>query len=318
MAQQRRSTVAICRAAGFDVQVDFETALAQAVIDTRIPLDDTDPKLDLVTTKEEILNCSGQELLDRILLTRMYRLTYGIKAVPSEIFGHFGWGFGVVAGAEVTLLPESEFQPPATTLIWGHVGSGVQPFILKSMVLMKITISASITGYTINYEWLGHGAPAQAVAYDWPECPDVTAARFKDGSFSVNSVERNDITSGYDFSFDNKPDPADPFTLASPDITRNERADRRDELLKWKAQGEIGDTLYAASITDPVTKYPFSFRIGSLTDGVSVAAVNSLFETAGGGESYDGGFKRSVLDFNLSPIAVSGNADAPLLVTRET
>src|SRR5688572_4180798 len=205
MAQQRRSTLAIARPAAFDVQVDFETALAQGDIDTRIPLSDEDPKLDLVTDKERILNCSGQELIDKILLSRMYRLTYGIKASPEEIFGHFGWGFGVVAGDSVTLLPETEFQPPATTLIFGHVGSDIQPYILKSMVLMKINIGASATGYTITYEWLGHGAPAQAVAYDWPECPEITAARFKDGSLLINSIERNAESNGYDFAFDNKP-----------------------------------------------------------------------------------------------------------------
>jgi hypothetical protein len=317
MAQQRRSTVAVCRAAAFDVQPDFLTALPQGDIDTRIPLSDEDPKLDLITDKEEILNCTGQELLDRILLTRMYRLTYGIKAVPAEIFGHFGWGFGVVAGDSVTLLPESEFQPPATTLLWGHIGSDIQPFILKSMVLMKISISAAITGYTINYEWLGHGAPEQAVDYDYPVCPEVTAARFKDGEFTVNSISRLVAMSGYDFSFDNKPDPKDGFTLASPDLVRNERNDRREEVLKCKLYGELGDALDTAGKSDPVTKYPFSFRIGSLTDGCSLSAVNSLFESENG-ESYTGGFKRSELNFILSPIAVSGNADAPLLVTRET
>lgn len=313
MAQQRRSTVAICRPAAFAVQSTFLTAIAQASITVRLPLSDEDPKLEYISEKDELLTCSGQDIDDRILRSRMQRLTYGIKAVPSEIFGHFGWAFGVVAGDEVTLLSETEFQPPPTTLIYGHVGSGVQPYILKSMVLMKINISASATGgYTVNFEWLGHGNPAKAVAYSWPACPETVGARLKDGTFNVNSVDELLNTDSYDFSFDNKPDAADPFTLAGPDITRNERADLRGTLLKWKNFGETGDAYYVAGIADPTTRYPFSFRIGSAVDGVSVAATSALFESDGG-EGYAGGFKRSIMPYNLTPRGVDS-----LLVTSLT
>lgn len=316
MAQQRRSTLAICRSATFAVQGAFLTALSQAAIDTRIPLSDEDPKIDLITDKERILNCTGQQLIDKILLSRMQRLTYGIKAIPSEIFGHCGWGMGVVAGDTVSMLPDTVFQPPPTTLIVGHKGSGIQPFIMKSMVLMKINISATPTGYTITFEWLGHGAPVPAVAYTIPDCANVTAARFKDGSLLIDSVERKAESSGYDFSFDNKPDQKDPFTIAGPDITRNERADEVERILKAKLFGEYGDADYVLGTADPMTEQPWSFRIGSLTDGVTFAAASSGFELDSGGESYDGGFKRSVLPYVLEPLAPT--SASPIIVTRET
>lgn len=313
MAQQRRSTVAICRPAGFNVQSDFDTALAQAAIDTRVPLSDEDPKLTYVSDKEEILTCSGEGIDDRILNSRMYRLTYGIKAVPLEIWGHAGWAKGVVSGDVVTLLPKGEYQPPATSLIYGHDGSGIQPIILKSMVLMKMNIALAATGYTVSFEWLGHGAPSLASAYDWPDCTDDPVARFKDGAFSIDSTSRLSILSGYEYSFDNKPDPNDPFTRASPDITRNERADLRDMLLKCDLQGEVNDALYLAGTADPTTRYAFSFRIGTTSDGVTFACSSALFEH-NDGEKYSGGFKRSELSYNLTP----RKAADTVTVTRET
>jgi hypothetical protein len=243
----------------------------------------------------------------------MYKLTYGIKAVPAEIFGHFGWAFGVIAGDDVTLLPKGEYQPPATSLIYGHDGSAIQPIILKSMVLMKINIALAVSGYTTTFEWLGHGAPSLASAYDWSDCNDDPVARFKDGAFSIDSVSRLSILSGYEFNFDNKPDPNDPFTRASVDITRNERADLRDLLLKCNLQGEVNDALYLAGIADPTTRYPFSFRIGTTSDGVTFACTSALFEH-NDGESYEGGFKRSVLSYNLTP----RQAADTVTVTRET
>lgn len=317
MAQQRRSTLAICRSGTFAVQGAFLTALSQAAIDTRIPLDDTDPKIDLIVNKERILNCTGQQLMDKILQSRMQRLTYGIKAIPAELFGHCGWGMGVVAGDTVSMLPDTVFQPPPTSLIVGHKGSGVQPFIMKSMVLMKINISANATsGYTITFEWLGHGAPVAAVAYTFPDCDNVAAARFKDGSLLINSVERKAESSGYDFTFDNKPDPNDPFTIAGPDITRNERADEVERILKAKLFGEYGDADYVAGVADPMTQYPWTFRIGSLTDGISFSAADSGFELDSGGEGYTGGFKRSELPYILEPLAPTSTS--PIIVTRET
>ena len=314
MSQQRQSTVAIAYPSDFAVQAGFLTALAQANIDARFPLSDQAPKLDLITDKERILNCSGQTLATKLLISRYIRLTFSIKASPAVLFGLLGWGFGVVAGDEVTLLPEGSYQPPPTSLVYGHVGSGVQPFLLKSMCLNKLSISAALTGYTINVEMRGHGEAVHTVAYAWPECPVVDVARVKNGAFSVNSVDRLPITSGYDFTFDNRMDEKDPFTLASEDITRNERADEREHLLKWKAQDEIGDTLYTAGSTIIPTQYPWSFRVGSLTDGVTVAAPASLFEVEGG-EDFEGAFRRSTLPYILEPVDVPG--DSAVIVTRE-
>jgi hypothetical protein len=312
----RRSEVRIAYPSGFDTQSDFETPLSAGAIDAVFDLSDEDPKLELVTNKGRILDCSGRYLLKTVLNSRYYRLTFGINIEPAVLFGLFGWGLGTVAGDEVTLM--TGFQPPATTLIYGHVDSDQDPLLLKSMVLMKIVITANATtGYTASFEFRGHGNPDAATGYTFPECSDVTPVRFRDGAFSVNSVDYLADTTSYTFTFDNKPDDADPFTIAGPDITRNESADERQHDLAWVVAGKTGDALDAASKTDPPTEYPFSFRIGPLSDGITVAAARANFG-ANGGETYNGTFKRSVLNFLLEPEKISGNADTPLLVTRET
>ena len=316
MSQQRQSTSAIAYPGGFDTQVDFDTPLLAAAMTARVPLSDEAVKLDLITTKERIMNCSARVLASKLLLTRMYRLSFSVKAVPSFIHGTFGWGFGVVAGDTVTLLPEGEFQPPPTTLLWGHVGSDIGPFILPSMVLMKISISAAITGYQVNYEFLGKGVVIDASGFAWPACPEVDVARLKDGSFIIDGTERNSILTSWDFNFDNKPDPADPFTLASEDITRNERADEIDANMKVKLQSEFGDEFYVAGTSNPLTEYPWSARIGSLTDGVTIAAPNSTFEVETG--SFEGGFRRSNYSYLMDPLYSAGDPNSPCFVTRET
>lgn len=311
----RRSDVVIAYPGDFATQAAWDDPIAQGDIDTAFPLNENDPRLEPILRKEDIASCDGQGWIDRIMLSRYQRLTIPINADPAVLFGCYGWNMGVVVGDTVTLLPRGENQPPPTTLVYGHVGSAIDPILLTNCVLHRIRLAASRTGYDVELEFRCNGAPEPLTGYTLPECPDVVSPRLKDGAFSVNSTDYKLDTISYEFTTDNRPDDDDPFTIDGPDRTRDERADLRRYDLAWEVLGETGDALDLASQSDPVTVYPFSFRVGDLSNGLTIASAGAFFE-ANGGEGYNGGFKRSMLPFLLTPKVIAG--EVSLSVTRET
>ncbi len=313
-ATPRRSQLRIAHSSTFAVQSAFGTELANAAIDKVFSLSDDEPKFEIVTRDDQIKDCTGQYIVDEIVQARKCRLSFGIEAEASVIAGLLGWFFGVVSANDRLMLGPTVFQPPATTFIYGH-NDGTQPLKLKDMVAEAITISGRVNDrIRATVSFVGHGNPVATTAYTFPDCATITPIYLKDGAFSVNSVDYLPDTREFEFSFSNNLlSEEDPFTLASVDIQRLERADERDYSLKWTVFGKPGDALHLAAVNK--TKYPFSFRIGPITNGVTISAVSAILKQ-NGGPKHDGEARRSALDLLLLPIRIAADANTPVKGVR--
>ena len=250
-------------------------------------------------------------------LARSCRLSFGVEIGLDALWGLIGWGFGVVADTEATLLGPTAFQPPVTTLIYGHDGGAVTPLKLKSMVLNSLRVTGSVgTRITAQVEFRGSGAIASATSYSFADCSAITPVYLKDGAFTLNSVSRYADLREFEFSFSNNLiSEEDPFTLASIDITRMERADEREYSLTMKLLGEPNDTTHQGAMTK--AKWPFSLRIGTSADCITITSSSAIVKQ-NGAPTHDGRAGRSVLPIIALPRRVPSDSSTPLLATRTT
>lgn len=313
-ATPRRSQLRIAYSSTFAAQGSFGSALADLAIDAVFSLSDEDPRLEIITKDDEIIDCTGQYKIDEIVQGKYARISFGLEADAAILAGLLGWAFGVVSGNDRLMLGPTVFQGPVTTLIYGHAG-GSDGLKFKDMALNSIRVMGRVNErIKVSVEFVGNGSPTSAAGFPFPDCSTVTPIYLKDGTFSVNSTSYLADTREFEFSFSNNLlADEDPFEMDSVDVKRMERADMREVMLKWKVFGNPGGTLHTAALNKQ--KWPFSFRIGPSANGVTFDAVTAILKQDGG-PSHDGEARRSVLGLMLEPLRVVGNTATPVKATR--
>lgn len=313
----RRSQLALCFSSTGATQADFGIAnwLANGAIDARFNLaPGSEPRLEFVTKKDEVLTCTGQDILKKILLARSIRISFELQLDIATLEVLLGWAFGTISGSDILMLPENEFQPPPTTFIWGHDDVAGTALKLGDMVLDEIEITGEVAGrVACTVAFRGHGGPTDATGYTFPACSDSDPIRLSDGDFTLDGDSRIDDLRKIAFRYSNAllfND--DPFTAASVDITRMERADRREELFTFTIYGQPGDALHQSALASD--EVPVSWQIGDGTPGILIAAANAILDQAGG-PGHDGEARRSVLELTAEPTKISGDNDTPVKAT---
>jgi hypothetical protein len=317
MASPRRSQLRVAYSSSFATQSDFGIAnwLANGGITALFNLiPGSEPKLEFVDKGDEIFTCTGQDILDELLLARSIRLSLDLEIDVATLAGLAGWGFGTVSGSDRLMLTETEFQPPPTTFILGHDDADGTALKLGDMVLDDLAATSEVYGLvrcTVSFR--GHGAPTDATGYTFPTCTDADPVRLSDGDFLLDGNSLITDLRKIEFRFSNKllfND--DPFTAADIDITRMERADQRETLFTFTIYGQPGDANHAAALAK--THMPVSWQIGDGTPGISIAAADAILKQAGG-PAHDGEAARSVLELSARPVKISGDADTPVKAT---
>lgn len=318
MISPRRSQARLAYSGAFAVQDDFDTPLSDGAIDTLFNLfPGSEVRIEFVMKNDEIIDCTGQYLEDRVILAKSVRLSFEIEADASDIFGLLGWFKGTVSGNDVLMLGPTEFQPPPTSFVYGHDDPAGTKLKLTSMVGDEIRISGAVTErIRVSMVFRGNGSPASAGGYEFPDCSTPTPVRLSDGLFLLDSENRNDDLRQMEYQYSNgllADD--DPFTAASADITRMERADRRTALFTFTIFGQPGDGDHVKAIN--YNKVPVSWRIGPANDGVDIIAASAIL-SQGTGPGHTGQAARSVLGLQAEPIRLSGDANTPVMATRLT
>lgn len=310
----RRSQFAIAHSSIYAPQSAFGTALANGAIDAVISLDDTQPEVEVVLDNFEIIDCTGEYLVDRLTMARSSRIAFGFYAEQSSLFGWLGLGAGVIAGDEVTLLPPFSFQPPPTTIITGNRGSLIAPLKWKDMVVDSVRITGRVANrVTGRVQLRGHGGPTSATGYTFEECSTIDPIFLKDGAFLLNSVNRAADLREFDFFLNNAlVFQEDPFPFNSIDIARMERAERREWSLNVTLFGEENDATWNAAIANG--KQPYSLRIGPADEGITIASAGDALMSPPT-KGYAGQVARSTMGIRLDALRPSGET-SPIIITR--
>lgn len=316
-ASSRKSQVRIAYPPSAN-QSAFGTAQSNAALTKVFPIDidGGDVQFEIVTTNDEVFDCSGQYLLKRVLQARSSRISFAMFADPAVAFRIASLGMGVVASSVASMLAATSFQPPPITLIWGHNGSAQAPLKLQDMVVDSFRITGrTVERVRMEVQFRGHGAPS-TTSYTFPGCETPSPVYIKDGAFSLNSVDRVADLREFDFNYNNRLIfEEDPFPFASVDIARMEREDRREYPFNFKLWGEPGDATDLAAQANTIM--PYSLRIGPVAGpSLTIATSASAILEQNGSPSHEGRANRSVL--NLAAIATLDPAEtSPVEVTYD-
>lgn len=317
MASPRRSQLRVAYSGTFATQTDFGVAnwLANGAITALFNIAaGSDPRLEFVDKSDEIFTCTGQDILDELLLARSIRLSFDVEIDVATLAGFLGWFFGTVSGSDRLMLTETEFQPPPTTFILGHDDAEGTALKLGDMVGDEITLTGEVNGRVrCSLSFRGHGGPTDATGYVFPACTDADPVRLSDGDFTLDGNSLIDDLRKIEFRYSNKLlFDEDPFTAADIDITRMERADQRETLFTFTLYGQPGDAMHQDALAK--THMPISWQIGDGTPGVLIAAADSILKQ-GDGPGHDGEAARSVLGLQARPVKISGDSDTPVKAT---
>lgn len=315
----RKGQYAIAYPSDFATQSAFGTALVDGDIDAVVSLDESQVEVEIVTDKFEIIDCTGEYPIDKALMARSSRISYGFYAEGGTLFGYLGLAGGVIAGNQVTLLPPFTYQPPPTSLITGNRGSSIAPLKFKDMTLDSIRITGRVANrITGRVQFRGHGAPAPVPDYDWADCLTPSPIFMRSGDFTLGALKTAADLREFDFLINNKlVFQEDPFPFNDVDIVRMERDERREWPLNVTTFGELNDATWRlANFQDgnAIGKASYSLRIGSVDDGITIeSAGDALVEMQNLG--YAGQVARSTEALILTALRPSGEP-SPVIITR--
>lgn len=312
----RRSQVRVAYSSTFAAQSDIFTALSNGAVDALFNLlEGSEPRLEFILKTDEIFDCTGQYLIDKIQLTKSVRLSFEVEADAGDLFGLLKWFLGSSSGSDALMLGVTSFQPPATTFIYGHDDAAGTKLKLVGMVGDEIRISGRKSErIKVSLSFRGNGSPASPGSYTFPDCSTPTPLRLSDGAFSLNSVDSLAVLDEMEFVYSNNLlADDDPFISSSVDIQRMERADRRTVAYNFTVFGQPGDATHLLAIA--YTKVPISWTVGPGSDGVTIPAVSAILSNAAG-PGHDGQARRSTLGLTAEPIRIVGNNDTPCKATK--
>lgn len=317
MISPRRSQLALCYSSTGATQADFGVAnwLANGAIDARFNLaPGSEPTLEYVTKADEILTCTGQDILKKILLAKSIRISFELQIDIATLEILLTLGFGSTSGSDILMLSESEFQPAPTTFIWGHDDAAGTALKLGDMVLDELEVTGEVAGrITCTVAFRGHGTPVDVTGYAFPDCSDTDPVRLSDGDFILDGSSIIDDVRRVSFRYSNGLLFAeDAHTSSSVDIVRMERADRREETFTFTIFGQPGDANHLAALD--FTEMDVSWQIGDGTPGILIAAANAILEQDTG-PGHTGEALRSTLALRAVPTKIAGDADTPVKAT---
>lgn len=271
----------------------------------------------------DVFDCSGQFLRKRKVLNQLGRLNIEVDAVPDDLTGAFAAALGVTTAPTgsgpfthaIAMLGKTAYQLPFFTFLVGFADGTDDGMIFQSAVLNRLLISgAGLDDLTVREEWVGYAPVANPDPFTWPACNDTDPLNIYDGALSIAGEDRfsgadsNHTTRSFEFEINNNiitDDDAFPTAVLNP--KRLERAPQRTFALRWKVEGEEGDTVHGQMTAGAGTDVPFSLRVGATTNGVTVTCPHSLLTIDGNAEqTFEGSANRAALNAVLLPLMNAG------------
>lgn len=316
--QRRASTSVLVFAPDGKRQPDFETAMQTDDLTAVLP-DTAKTFYRKVKTREEVRDCSTQELYKKILTGEIGEVSVEFD-VTQKLAGVFlAYGLGVAAAPtgtnpythQVNELPVDSFQPPPFSLIHGFRGVA-NPLLLRGCTLNSITIRARARGKVTATLDIKFAEAVEATGFALPACQNEVPLRFADcqllkgaTNFSTAKTLRS-----FEFTYSNNLLTGDhAFAGDSTIATRLERADQRARSLRYSVLGDDKDTLYTQA--DGGHEEGFTLHLGPTGNRVTVGCPTAVHELDGGGLQKDGEAGETNIVVVATPQIVSGNANSP-------
>lgn len=318
MSQRRATTSRIVFAPDGKRQADFETAMPTTAL-TKVLPDTAKTFYKKEQTREDVMDCSGEELYKRILLGEIGDISIAFDVTRRLVSVLLAYIYGVAAAPsgsnpythQLDELPVGSYQPSPFSLIFGFAGVA-DPLLLRGCTMNTLGFSGrarqKLTG-TANIKF-AEAVPAEG--FTFPACLNEVALRFADAQLLKGATNFSTAKTlrSFDFNFSNNLLTGDhAFTGDSTVPTRLERADRRTRSLRYAVLGDNRDTLYTQA--EAGHEEAFTLQLGAGNDKVTVGCPSAVHELDGGGLQKDGEAGETNIVVVATPQLVAGNSHSP-------
>lgn len=304
MTVRRTSTSFLAFSGTGKRQSNFATAMAVASLNALLP-DTAKTYYRKEQTRQDVPDCSGQELYKRILTGEIGDISVEFFATAKLVTLLTVYGMGVVASPapedamyahDIDELPLDSFQPPPFSLGFGFKG-GPTPLLLRGCTLNSLMLRCrarqAMTG-TANIKF-AEGVPA--TGFSLPACINEMPLFFGDCGLSVAGVSQAGLFRSFEFLYNNRLLTGDhAHTDEGILATRLERADQRERRLSYAILGDNNDQAYLDA--DAGAEKSFDLRIGKAD------AKRIIFSAGLAHHVLDGGGLRKDGEANETNIAV--------------
>jgi hypothetical protein len=207
------------------------------------------------------------------------------------------------------------FQNVAFGLVAGFRNSNRLPKFYKSVVANTLTIRGSHADPRIsaNAGVIGSGeVPNVTSGWAQPACSIFRPSRFRDTLLVIDGVDYalNNLLRNFEASLSNQlVDDDDAYTAQDDDIHRLERGDERPFTINCGILGEEGDDIHV--MAESLAEVPVFMRIGRSGHNISFDIPKASISLRNPVLSYDGSVKRSMVQIQIEPMLISGDATTP-------
>lgn len=315
MANPRRVVYKVAYSGAGDTQSAIGTPLLNSQIDTAFTfVDGGQGYIEIPERTEPVTDCTTQYPQDEILLNRHGRLTLRIEVDAATLAILFKWWGGASSSSPYQMLPPTTFALPATTLIVGFADGVDTGMVFQDVGVESIVITGQVNQkFQTTVVFVGNGALQNASGYSFPECTAITPLRLDNStSILMNSVEYKSIVRSFELSMVNNIPMTDfPFPLASVDLSKLERGDKRPITFKVKILGELNDSNGLAARANPRTHWPVSLTIGTCTFGIADAIIKQGSPFGDWADEVN----QAAINLLAEPTRVPGDNSTPLQLT---
>ncbi len=292
MAVRRASSAAIAISPQGARQADFATATATAALTALLP-DTAKSFYRKEQTREDVLDCSGQELYKRLLTGEIGDISIEFNASAKLVALLAAYEMGVAAAPvgvnpythALGEIPLDAYQPPLFSLVFGFRG-GATPLLLRACAMNSLGLRGARRGIVTGAANIKFAEAVPAAGFVFPACLNDEPLRVADCSLTAGGAAVDGLRS-FDFSHSNKILTGDhAFTNESVLATRFERDDRRERRLSYVILGDNSDLAYTEA--EAGAEMPLALTIGTGNNRVTFNAPRTQVELDGGGLRKDG------------------------------
>lgn len=318
MSQRRASTAVLVFAPDGKRQPDFETLMLTADL-TKVFPDKAKSFYKKEQTREEVRDCSTEEIYKKILLGEIGSIDIEFDVTPKTLAVLMAYLMGVAAAPtgtspkthQIDELPVGSYQPPPFSLIHGFKGVS-NPLILRGCTMNSLVVRGQARGKVTATANIKFAEATEATGFTLPPCLNEVPLRFSDCQLLKGATNFTTAKTArrFEYSYSNNLLTGDhAFTDETTKPTRLERADQRTRSLKYAVLGDDKDTLYTEA--DAGHEESFTLILGTGNNKVTVNCPQAIHELDGGGLQKDGEAGETNIAVIATPEIVEGNSHSP-------
>jgi len=316
--QRRASTAVLVFSPEGKRQPDFETLMQEDDLTKAFP-DTAKTFYRIVKTREDVRDCSTEEIYTKILLGQIGELDIAFDVTPKLATILLAYAYGVAAAPtgtnpythQIDELPVGEYQPAPFGLIFGFKGVA-NPLHLRGCTINSLVFESSARKKVTATANIKFAEGVAATGFTLPACLNEVPLRFSDCQLLKGATNFTTAKTlrRFRYSFANNLLTGDHAYPADSHIpSRLERADQRARSLSYAVLGDDKDTLYTQA--DAGHEESFTLILGTGNNKATVNCPQAIHELEGGGLTKDGEANETHIPVIATPESVAGNSHSP-------